>query len=75
MGIRKTWDVPDIIRQLRAIMAECENINNDGFTACCCKQDLYQVKCFIEDNWNNLPVFPDQEREWEQQRLIQYLKR
>jgi len=75
MSFTKNWDVSDIIKQLRAIMTECENINNDGFTACCCKQDLYQVKCFIEDNWKYLPEIPDQERQWEQQRIIQQLKR
>lgn len=75
MGFRKTWDVADVVRQLRAIMAECAHSGTDGFTACYCKRDLYQVKCFIEDNWDQLPDFPEQERQWEQERIIQRLKR
>jgi hypothetical protein len=75
MGFNKSWDVADIARQLRAAMSECSNPGNDGFTACYCKQDLYQIRCLIEDNWDHLPKFPDQERQWEQQRIIQRLKR
>lgn len=75
MGFHKNWDVANIMQQLRVVMSECASPYNDGFTACCCKKDLYQIKCFIEDNWDDLPEFPEQEREWEQQRIIQLLKR
>lgn len=75
MGFRKTWDVSDIVRQLRDIMTECSHAGTDGFTACHCKRDLYQVKCFIEDNWDQLPEFPEQERQWEQERIIELLRR
>lgn len=74
MTFRKNWNVTDIMRQLQLVMSECAS-HPDGFTACCCKRDLYQIKCFIEDNWNDLPEFPQQEREWEQERIIQRLKR
>lgn len=74
MGFHKHWDVSDIVGQLRSMMVEIRSPYNDGFSACYCKQDLYQIKCFIEDNWKDLPQFPDQEREWEQQRLVQKLK-
>ena len=75
MGFHKNWDVATIMQQLRVVMTECASPYNDGFTACCCKQDLYQIKCFIEDNWDDLPEFPKEERLWEQQRIIQRLKR
>jgi len=48
---------------------------SDGFTQCVYKRDLYVLKCFIEDQYNNCPEFPTQEKEWEQERLIEILKR
>ena len=75
MAFNRNWDVADVISQLRRMLSECASPYNDGFTSSCCKQDLYQVKCFIEDNWEDLPVFPEHERRWEQQRIIQRLKR
>jgi hypothetical protein len=32
------------------------------------------LKCFIEDEYNRCPEFPQQEAEWEKERLIQILK-
>lgn len=74
MGFRKNWDVDAVLRQLRSMASEIRSVNNDGWTACHCKQELWQVKCWLDDTYANLPSFPDQEREWEQRRLIQKLK-
>lgn len=74
MGFHKHWDVADIQSQLRRMMQEIRSPYNDGFSACYCKQDLYQIKCFIDDNWDDLPKFAEQERLWEQQRIIKKLK-
>jgi hypothetical protein len=47
----------------------------DGFTQCTCKHELYLLKCLIEDLYKDLPDFPQQEKEWEQKRLMEILKK
>lgn len=46
---------------------------NDGWTASACKHDLYLLKCWLEDRYELLPRFSDEEK-WEQERLVQKLK-
>ncbi len=46
---------------------------NDGWTQMYCKRDLYLLKCWLEDRYESLPRFPDEEK-WEQERLIEKLK-
>jgi len=75
MAYLHNWDSQKIMHQLACMIRECQDPLNDGFTACHCKQQLYHIKCFIEDHWRQLPLFPEQERQWEQQRIIQQLKR
>lgn len=48
---------------------------SDGFTACTCKHRMFLLKCLIEDLYNKMPEFPQQEKEWEQQRLMDLLKK
>jgi hypothetical protein len=33
------------------------------------------LKCFIEDEYKLCPEFPEQEKEWEQVRLLEILKK
>ena len=73
MGFQKRWDLPDLYNQIRAMTSEVRSPRNDGFTACACKQELYLLKCFIEDQYSDLPKFSGEE-EWEQQRIINTLK-
>lgn len=73
MGFQKRWDVVQIKQSLGAIMAEIHSPYNDGFTAMGCKHDLYVLKCFIEDHYNDLPKFVGED-EWEQQRILKKLK-
>mgnify|MGYP003352418568 CR=1 FL=1 len=47
----------------------------DGFTQCTCKHELFLLKCLIEDLYREMPDFPQQEKEWEQERILQLLKR
>ena len=47
---------------------------NDGFTASSCKHDLYQVKCWLDDVYPTLPKFVGEEK-WEQERVINILKK
>jgi len=54
-------------------LAEISSSYNDGFTAFTCKQDLYMLKCWLEDEYNRLPTFAGEEQ-WEQDRVVQILK-
>lgn len=74
MSYIKKWSVDDICRQLRAAAFQASDPRNDGWTASGCKRDLFQVKCVLEDLYSSLPYFVGEE-EWEQQRLMDLLKR
>jgi len=71
---RKDWDVGTIIQQIRSIHRQVTNPNNDGFTAVGCKKDLFQIKCLVEDLYNNTPTFSGEE-EWHQNRTVELLKK
>jgi len=55
-------------------LVEIASPHNDGFTASYCKRDLYMLKCWLDDVYLQLPKFYEEEQ-WEQDRLIQLLKR
>lgn len=74
MGFQKRWDVGSIESQLRALSSEMNSSYNDGWTASACKQDLFRVKCLIDDMYNSAPHFAGEE-EWEKQRTVEILKR
>lgn len=65
----------DTARFIRKLYSVANNPQNDGFTQCHCKHQLYLLKCLIEDLYKDLPEFPQQEKEWEQDRLVQILKK
>lgn len=73
MGFQKRWDLLDLYAQIRAMTTEISSPYNDGWTASGCKHDLYLLKCFIEDRYQDLPTFVGEEK-WEQQRMIDQLK-
>jgi hypothetical protein len=73
MGFRSP-DLDPAYRAIRNSVSEIGNSRNDGFTASHCKQELYQLKCWLEDQYVRLPTFVGEEK-WEQQRLVQILKR
>lgn len=68
------WDVADVVRQLRSMARQASNPANDGFTARGCKQDLFTVKCLIEDLYDSCPTFSGEE-EWAEQRTIDLLRK
>ena len=73
MGFQK----PDLTNATRAIQKSLTEIHspyNDGFIQSSCKQDLYVLKCWLEDEYSKLPTFVGEEK-LEQQRLIQVLKK
>ena len=55
-------------------MAEIKSPYNDGFTSSYCKQDLYKLKCWLEDEYSKLPTFVGEEK-WAQERLVEILKK
>jgi len=54
-------------------LAEIHSPYNDGFVQRHCKQDLYMLKCWLEDEYSKLPKFVGEEK-WEQDRLVKILK-
>jgi len=36
---------------------EISNPYSDGFTSSSCKQELYLLKCWLEDEYSKLPAF------------------
>ena len=73
MGFRK----PDLTPAYSAIRTSLTEINypgTDGFTGSHCKEELYMLKCWLEDDYNKLPTYAGEEK-WEQDRIIQILKR
>lgn len=67
-------DSISVAREIRNLYSYGTNPQSDGFTACTCKHRMFLLKCLIEDLYKQMPEFPTQEKEWEQQRLIQLLK-
>lgn len=73
MGFRKpNFNQAEIA--IRGILSEISSPMNDGFTASYCKQELYMLKCWLEDEYNRLPTFAGEEQ-WEQIRVIEILKK
>ena len=73
MGFRK----PDLnlpTQEISRCLTEIRSPYNDGFVQMSCKKDLYLLKCWLEDEYSSLPKFSGEEQ-WEQQRLIEILKR
>lgn len=68
-------DGAQVARFIHELASMCRSPYTDAFTQCHCKHQLYLLKCFIEDQFEGLPEFPQQEKEWEQQRLIEVLKK
>ena len=73
MGFRKP-NMEDAYSVLRNLIIEIRSPYNDGFSASGCKQELYQLKCWLEDQYDTLPTFVGED-EWEQERLVQILSK
>jgi hypothetical protein len=55
-------------------LGEIHSPYNDGWNQSSCKHELYLLKCWLEDEYNRLPIFAGEEK-WEQERLITILKK
>ena len=73
MGFRKP-ELSPAYHAIRQCMTEIGSPYNDGFTASHCKKDLYMLKLWLEDEYKRLPTFVGEEA-WEQERVIEILKR
>jgi hypothetical protein len=58
---------------IRQSLVEIHSPYNDGFIQSSCKQELFLLKCWLEDEYKKLPTFAGEEK-WEQERLIEILK-
>jgi hypothetical protein len=73
MGFRKpNLDLAQF--EIGKSLIEIASPYNDGWTSSSCKQELYQLKCWLEDEYKKLPTFAGEEV-WEQERLIKLLKK
>jgi hypothetical protein len=73
MGFRKP-DIESTYSAIRTSLVEIHSPYNDGFTGRSCKYELYMLKCWLEDEYCKLPTFAGEEQ-WEQQRLLEILKK
>ena len=73
MGFRKP-DLTNAYSDIRKCMVEIASPYNDGFTSLYCKQELYQLKCWLNDTYEELPYFAEEE-EWERNRIVKILKK
>ena len=73
MGFIKP-NIESIYSVIRKSLGEIHSPYNDGFTSRSCKHELYMLKCWLEDEYKDLPTFAGEE-EWEQKRLMEVLKK
>jgi hypothetical protein len=73
MGFLKP-DIESVYSVVRKSLVEIHSPYNDGWTSRSCKHELYMLKCWLEDEYSKLPTFSGEEA-WEQERLVEILKR
>jgi hypothetical protein len=73
MGFKKP-SLDTAYSAVRHSLMEIHSPYNDGFVTSNLKQELYQLKCWLEDEYNKLPEFVGEDK-WEQDRIVQILKR
>ena len=73
MGFRKP-NLDPAREAIRTCLVEIHSPHNDGWTSSACKQELYVLKSWLEDEYAKLPTFTG-EKQWEQERVVEILKR
>jgi hypothetical protein len=73
MGFQKP-NIDSVYQIIRKSLGEIHSPYNDGWTSSSCKQELYLLKCWLEDEYAKLPTFVGEEK-WAQERLIKVLKK
>lgn len=78
MGYKYSYDIVGAFQQIRSAVSECRDIRTDSYIAWGIKQDLYQMKWFLDDMIKNCPEFGPTEAEWlkeqEQEKILKILK-
>lgn len=77
MGYRYQHDLVQTYSSIRAAISECKDLRTDSYVAWGIKQDLLQLKWFLEDGLRACPEFSLEEdwlKEQEQIKIINYLK-
>jgi hypothetical protein len=72
MGFRKP-DLEAAYSAIRHSIGTVRSSYTDGFIGEGCKHELYQLKCWLEDQYAELPTFAN-EKDWEQERIVKILK-
>lgn len=73
MGFRQ----PNLAEARLAIgkcLGEIHSPYNDGWIQMSCKEELYMLKCWLEVEYSKLPTFAGEEK-WEQNKILEILKR
>ena len=73
MGFAKP-NLQPAYQAIRDSLVEIRSPYNDGWTSRGCKHELYKLKCWLDDQYNNLPEFVGEE-EWEQERIVEILRK
>lgn len=73
VGFQKP-NLSDAFAAIRTCLIEIHSGYNDGWTSAACKEELFQLKCWLDDEYAKLPRFTE-EPGWEQERLITILKK
>jgi len=73
MGFKQP-NLNPVYQAIGQLVTEITSPYNDGFTGKHCKQDLYLLKCYLDDVYLSLPKFIGEEI-WEQERLLRVLKK
>lgn len=66
--------IQDAVSAIRQHLIEIQSPYNDGWAQAACKKELYQLKCWLDDEYARLPRFFE-EPQWEQERIISVLKK
>ena len=78
MGFKKEWDINAIRHQLWIMSYECGSRYNDGFTQWAIKQEMYELKWFIDKLLQDSPTF-SMEEDWllekEKEQVVEILKK
>ena len=73
MGFKKP-ELEAAYAVVRRAIVEISSPYNDGFSAMYCKKDLWLLKCWLNEVYDDLPRFSDEE-DWEKERVMNILKK
>ena len=78
MGFKKSWDKDSVMSQLAAMYHAMSSPYNDGFIGWGVKQELYEIKWYLDMLMENASTYaPEEEflKEHEQKKILGILKK